>query len=86
MPVMAVILVMPIKITYRVRVREGAPEATQVLRVKAVPVMHIAQLNLLLLLFGQGCLLVHAARELVCPLSLCPMIWGKRARALISVI
>ena len=59
--------------TYRVRVREGAPKATQVLRVIDVPVLHISLLDLLFLHFGERCLFVHPATELICTLTLRPI-------------
>lgn len=59
--------------TYGVRVGEGTTETSQVLRVKVIPVLHIPLLDLLFLHLGQRGLLVHAARKLIGPLSLCPI-------------
>ena len=59
--------------TYRVRVREGSTETAQILQVKVIPVLHIPLLYLLFLHLGQRGLLVHAARKLIGPLTLCPI-------------
>lgn len=58
--------------TYRVGVGEGAPEASQVLRVVIISVRHVPLLDFLLLHLSEWSLLVHPATELVRTLSLRP--------------